>query len=65
MSSGDRRKLHNEGLIDLYYSPNIFWAIKSRRMRWARRVALKGKWRGVYGFGVGNLRERATWKTQA
>ena len=34
------RKLHNEELIDLYSSANIFRAIKSRRMRWAGHVAL-------------------------
>ena len=28
------RKVHNEELNDLYCSPNIFRAIKSRRMRW-------------------------------
>jgi len=27
------RKLHNEELNDLYYSPNIVGVIKSRRMR--------------------------------
>ena len=27
------RKLGNEGLNDLYFSPNIFRVIKSRRMR--------------------------------
>ena len=27
------RKLHHEELNDLYCSPNIVWAIKSRRMR--------------------------------
>jgi len=34
------RKLHNEELNDLYFSPNIFRMIKSRRMRWAGRVVL-------------------------
>jgi hypothetical protein len=29
----DWRKLHNEGLNDLYSTPNIFREIKSRRMR--------------------------------
>jgi hypothetical protein len=29
------RKLHNEDLNDLYYSPNIVRVIKPRRMRWA------------------------------
>jgi len=33
--TGERRKLHNEELHDLYSSPNIVRVIKSRRMRWA------------------------------
>jgi hypothetical protein len=31
--TGDRRKLHNEELHNLYSSPNIIRMIKSRRMR--------------------------------
>jgi hypothetical protein len=42
------RKLHNEELYDLYNSPNIIQAIRSRRMRWAVRVALIGEKRGIY-----------------
>ena len=30
--TGEWRKLHNE--LNLYSSPNIVWAIKSRRLRW-------------------------------
>ena len=41
------RKLHNEGLNDLYYSPNIVRAKKSRRMRSAGHVARMGERRGV------------------
>jgi hypothetical protein len=37
------RLLHNEELDDLYCSPNIIWAIKSRRMRWAENVAYMGR----------------------
>jgi len=33
--TGERRKLCNEELNDLYYSPNNFRVTKSRRMGWA------------------------------
>ena len=52
------RKLHNEGLNDLYSSPCIVCVIKSRGMRWAGHVACMGSRRGVYRFWWGNLRER-------
>jgi hypothetical protein len=35
----DWRKLHNEELHNLYFSPNIIRMIKSRRMRWAGHVS--------------------------
>jgi len=41
------RKLHNEELHALFYSPNIAWVIKSRRIRWAGHVARMGECRGV------------------
>jgi hypothetical protein len=45
------RKLHNEELNDLYSSPNIFWAIKTRIIRWAGRGARMGKEkRRIQGF---------------
>ena len=37
--NGDWRGLHNEELHSLYRSPNIVRVIKSRRLRWAGRVA--------------------------
>ena len=40
--TGERRRLHNEGLNDLYCLPNIVRVIKSRRMRWAEHVACMG-----------------------
>ena len=56
--TGEWRKLHNEELNDLYFSPNIGGLIKSRRMRWAGHVARMGEVRGVYRVLVGKLRER-------
>jgi hypothetical protein len=35
---GDWRKLHDEELHNLYFSPNIIRTLKSRRMRWAGHV---------------------------
>jgi hypothetical protein len=57
--TGEWRKLHPEGLNDLYCSPNIVRVIKSRRMSWAGHVARMGERRGAYRvFGMENLRER-------
>ena len=50
--TGERRKLHNEDLNDLYCSTNIIRVIKSRRMRWAEHVARTGERRGVYSVLV-------------
>jgi hypothetical protein len=32
----------------MYFSPNIIWVIKSRRLRWAGHVACMGEGRGAY-----------------
>jgi hypothetical protein len=46
--TGGWRKLNNEELHNLYYSPSKIRIIKSRRMRWAGHVArMRGK-RNVY-----------------
>jgi hypothetical protein len=37
--TGGWRKLHNEELNNLYFSPSIIRVMKSRRMRWAGHVA--------------------------
>jgi hypothetical protein len=41
--TGDRRKLHNEELHNLYSSPNIIRMIRSRRIRWAGHVSRMGR----------------------
>jgi hypothetical protein len=41
--TGERRKLQNEELRDLYSSTSIIRIIKSRRMRWAGHVARMGE----------------------
>ena len=50
---GEWRRLHNEGLNDLYSSPNIVRVIKSRGMRWAGQVARMGEEREMYRILVG------------
>jgi len=51
--TGECRKPYNEELDDLYSSPNIVRAIKSRRIRWAGHVANMGEKRVVYRVLVG------------
>jgi len=46
--TGERRKIHNEELTVLYFSPDIFRVIKSRGMRWAGHAARMGESRGAY-----------------
>ena len=45
--TGDWRRIHNEKLHDMYFSPDIM-SIFSRRMRWAGYVARMGDRRGAY-----------------
>jgi hypothetical protein len=44
------RKLHNDELHTMYFSPNIFRVIKSSRMRWAGHVARMGRGEVFVGF---------------
>jgi len=46
--AGERGKVHNEELNDLYCSPNIVRVIISRRIRWAGHVTLMGERRDIY-----------------
>jgi len=50
---GEWRRLHIEEVNELYPSPNIIQAIKSKRMRWARHVAHMRESRGAYMVLVG------------
>jgi hypothetical protein len=51
--TGEWRKLHNEKLRDLYFSPSIIRIIKSKRMRWVGHVAQMGKKKNAYRLLVG------------
>jgi hypothetical protein len=57
---GSWRKLHNDELHNLYSSPNIVRAIKSRRMRWVGHVARVVESRGVYRVLVGRPKGKET-----
>jgi hypothetical protein len=52
--AGGWRGLHNEELHNLYASPNIFRAIKSKRMTAAINMARMGVVRYAYEILVGN-----------
>jgi hypothetical protein len=51
--TGDWRRLHNEELNDLYYSPRIIRVTHSRRMRWVGKVARMRERRDGYRVQVG------------
>jgi hypothetical protein len=55
--TGEWRKLHNEELNDLYFSPHIIRVIKLGRMRWVGHVNVWGKGEVYTGFWWGNLRK--------
>jgi hypothetical protein len=55
---GSWRKLHNDELHSLYFSPNTVRVIKSRRMKWAGHVACMGEGRGVYRVLVGRTERK-------
>jgi hypothetical protein len=51
------RKLQNDKPHSLYSSLNIVWVIKSRKMRWAGRVARMAEERCVYRLGGPKVRD--------
>jgi hypothetical protein len=58
---GSWRKLNNDEINNLYFSPNIVRVIKSRRMRLSRHVA---RMRGELftGFWLGGPKGRDSWE---
>jgi hypothetical protein len=56
------RKLHNDELHSLYFSPIIVRIIKSRRMRWAGHVARMGREEVFTGFWLGSPKARDHWE---
>jgi hypothetical protein len=54
--TGDWRKLYNEGLHNLYSSPNRM--MKSKRMRWAGRAARMREKTMNIGYGWESQKER-------
>ena len=55
---GNWRRLHNDDLYNLYYSPNIIRVITSRIIGWAGHVARMEHRRDAYGILMGDLRKR-------
>jgi hypothetical protein len=51
--TGEWRKLHNEELHELYYSPSLIRIMKSRSMRFAGHVARMGEKRNACRLLVG------------
>jgi hypothetical protein len=60
--TGGWRKLHNEELHNLYSSPSITRMFKSRRMRWAGRVARMEK--NACRISVENPEGKRQWEDQ-
>jgi hypothetical protein len=50
---GGLRKLHNEELHDLNFTPSIIRIIKSRRIMWVGHVTRMGEKRNAYRLLVG------------
>jgi hypothetical protein len=56
--TGEWKKICDEELSYLYFSPNIVRVIKSRRMRWVGHVVRMRERRGVYGVLLGKPEEK-------
>jgi hypothetical protein len=53
------RKLHNEKLLNFYFSSSIIRMIKSRRMRWAGHIASMGR-KGMHTDNLLKVRSKET-----
>jgi hypothetical protein len=64
--TGKWKKIHNEELYDLHFSPYIVRVITSRRMIWAEHVACIGErrdvYRGLVGKTEGKRRPSSRWE---
>jgi hypothetical protein len=56
------RKLSIDELHGLYSSPNIIRVIRSRRLRWARHVALMGRGEVFTVFWLGGQKVTDQWE---
>jgi hypothetical protein len=52
-STEEWRKMYNEELNDLFFSPNIVRVVKLKKIRWARHVTGTGESRDVCRVLVG------------
>jgi hypothetical protein len=54
------QRLHNEELHNLYSSPDIIRAVKSREIRWTGHIAYLEEMRNLYRMLVGKPEGEAT-----
>jgi hypothetical protein len=52
------RRLHNEGIHNLYTTPNVIRVIKSKRVRWVGTVQRMGEVGNACKISRGNLKVR-------
>jgi hypothetical protein len=57
--TGGRRKVHSEGLHNLYFTPNFIGVMKSSRKRWADHMVHVRDKESAYVIKSENLRGRS------